>query len=93
MLYPIRGDGKIKHCRIKQEGRLFIIGNATFETLIDLVNYYKNHPLYRNMKLKYAATDRLLRELGTVSSDPFQFCNVKSDEIKSKGNKLIIWVS
>lgn len=59
-----RSEGKIKHCKIKKEDRLFVMGNATFETLVELVNYYKKCPLYRKMKLKYAATEQLIKDLG-----------------------------
>ncbi|KAK3610357.1 hypothetical protein CHS0354_008630 [Potamilus streckersoni] len=52
-LYAIsfRVDGKIKHCRIKHEDRLFTIGTAEFETLTDLVQYYERNALYKKMKL------------------------------------------
>ncbi|WAR11960.1 PLCG1-like protein [Mya arenaria] len=32
-----RAEGKIKHCRIRQEGRLFTMGDAEFESLPELV--------------------------------------------------------
>ncbi|CAG5116488.1 unnamed protein product, partial [Candidula unifasciata] len=47
-----RADGKIKHCRIKLEGRLFTIGNAQFESLVELVQHYEHTPLYKKMKLR-----------------------------------------
>ena len=62
-----RVDGRIKHCRIKQEGRLFVIGTAQFETLVDLVQYYERYPLYRKMRLRYAVNDDLVSRIGTVS--------------------------
>ncbi|CAK8681794.1 unnamed protein product [Clavelina lepadiformis] len=58
-----RAEGKIKHCRIKQEGRLFVIGNATFETLCDVVSFYQKNPLYRKMKLRFPATIDLIKNL------------------------------
>ncbi|KAJ8279988.1 hypothetical protein COCON_G00070540 [Conger conger] len=40
-----RAEGKIKHCRIQQEGRLFMLGSsAEFESLVDLVSYYEKNP-------------------------------------------------
>ena len=66
MFYICRAEGKIKHCRIKQEGRLFTIGTAQFESLVELVQYYEKHPLYRRMKLKYAVNDDLVRKHGIV---------------------------
>ena len=61
-----RAEGKIKHCRIKQEGRLFMIGTAQFESLVELVNYYEKHPLYRKMKLRYPVNQTLVQSIGTV---------------------------
>lgn len=58
----------MKHCRIKQEGRLFTIGTASFESLVELVNYYEKHPLYRRMKLRYPVSSQLLEKVGTVST-------------------------
>jgi hypothetical protein len=56
----------VKHCRIKQEGRLFTIGTASFESLVELVSYYEKHPLYRRMKLRYPVSSQLLEKVGTV---------------------------
>ena len=58
----------IKHCRIKQDGRLFVIGNATFESLVAVVNYYRDNPLYRSFNLHYPVTREMLSNLGKVSS-------------------------
>ncbi|XP_032784471.2 1-phosphatidylinositol 4,5-bisphosphate phosphodiesterase gamma-1 isoform X1 [Daphnia magna] len=52
-----RAEGEIKHCRIKQEGRLFIIGTAQFESLDDLVKYYETSPLYGQVRLRMPVTD------------------------------------
>ena len=68
IVFVTRAEGKIKHCRIKHEGRLFIIGNATFESLLELVQYYEKQPLYRRMKLRYPVNDQLVRQIGTVSN-------------------------
>lgn len=56
----------MKHCRIKQEGRLFIIGNATFETLESVISFYESKPLYRKMRLRYPATNDLIASLEQV---------------------------
>jgi len=56
-----RAEGMIKHCRIKQDGRLFVIGNATFETLCDVVSFYENNALFRKMKLRYPATKEMIK--------------------------------
>ena len=55
-----RAEKKIKHCLIKQEGRLYVIGMAQFESLVDLVAYYEKHPLYRKTCLKVPVNDELL---------------------------------
>ncbi|XP_002742254.1 1-phosphatidylinositol 4,5-bisphosphate phosphodiesterase gamma-1-like [Saccoglossus kowalevskii] len=59
-----RAEGKIKHCRIKEEGRLFTIGTAQFESLVELVHYYEKHPLYRKMKLKYPVNQAIVDRIG-----------------------------
>ncbi|XP_069674413.1 1-phosphatidylinositol 4,5-bisphosphate phosphodiesterase gamma-1 isoform X2 [Periplaneta americana] len=56
-----RAEKKIKHCRIKQEGRLYTIGSVQFESLVELVNYYKRHPLYRKIKLIYPVNKDVMR--------------------------------
>lgn len=61
----------MKHCRIKQEGRLFVLGtSAYFESLVELVNYYEKHPLYRKMKLRYPVTAELLERYSMASVGP-----------------------
>ncbi|KAG1709767.1 1-phosphatidylinositol 4,5-bisphosphate phosphodiesterase gamma-1 [Nymphon striatum] len=59
-----RAEKKIKHCRIKHENRWYSIGTAQFGTLVELVNYYETHPLYRRMKLKYAVNKLLVNRIG-----------------------------
>lgn len=63
----LRADGKIKHCRIQHEERLFVIGSAEFESLVDLVEYYEKNPLYNKVRLKYAVSQRLVEERGAVA--------------------------
>ncbi|XP_056381806.1 1-phosphatidylinositol 4,5-bisphosphate phosphodiesterase gamma-2 isoform X2 [Hyla sarda] len=59
-----RAEGKIKHCRIQKDGRLFVLGtSAYFENLVELVNYYEKHALYRKIKLRYPVTEELLTRL------------------------------
>ncbi|KAL7978816.1 hypothetical protein Chor_013305 [Crotalus horridus] len=72
-----RAEGKVKHCRIKQEGRLFVLGtSAYFESLVELVNYYEKHPLYRKMRLRYPVTEELL-ERYSMEKDPSSLYEVK----------------
>ncbi|XP_048731968.1 1-phosphatidylinositol 4,5-bisphosphate phosphodiesterase gamma-1-like isoform X5 [Ostrea edulis] len=61
-----RADGKIKHCRIELDGRLFAIGSAQFESLIDLVKYYEKNPLYNKVKLKIAVSQTLVDTRGAI---------------------------
>ncbi|XP_018595013.2 1-phosphatidylinositol 4,5-bisphosphate phosphodiesterase gamma-2-like isoform X2 [Scleropages formosus] len=57
-----RGEGKVQHCRIQKEGPLFVLGSSTeFESLVDLVNYYRKNPLYRKIKLRYPVTEELVK--------------------------------
>jgi phosphatidylinositol phospholipase C gamma-1 len=55
-----------------------IIGSAVFESLVELVEYYKKNSLYRKMKLRYAVTDDLIRDVGTA---PTTLCNEDSDNM------------
>ncbi|XP_029463990.1 1-phosphatidylinositol 4,5-bisphosphate phosphodiesterase gamma-2 [Rhinatrema bivittatum] len=56
-----RAEGKVKHCRIHQDGHHFVLGtSAYFDSLVELVSYYEKHPLYRKMKLRYPVTEELL---------------------------------
>ncbi|XP_037936423.1 1-phosphatidylinositol 4,5-bisphosphate phosphodiesterase gamma-1-like [Teleopsis dalmanni] len=53
---------KIKHCRIMQEGRLYVVDTTQFESLVSLVNFYMRNPLYRNVKLLYPVSQEVLRQ-------------------------------
>nr|XP_032834828.1 1-phosphatidylinositol 4,5-bisphosphate phosphodiesterase gamma-1-like [Petromyzon marinus] len=65
-----RAEGKIKHCRIQREGRLFMLGSsAEFESLLELVCYYERRPLYRKMRLRYPVNEDTLHKLGTDDPD------------------------
>ncbi|XP_073649099.1 1-phosphatidylinositol 4,5-bisphosphate phosphodiesterase gamma-1 isoform X2 [Tursiops truncatus] len=60
-----RAEGKIKHCRVQQEGQTVMLGNSEFDSLVDLVSYYEKHPLYRKMKLRYPINEEALEKIGT----------------------------
>lgn len=63
-----RGDGKVKHCRIQKEGNMYLLGTTTeFESLVELVNYFRKKPLYRKIKLRYPVTPELVDRFSTVS--------------------------
>eukprot|EP00061_Rhincodon_typus_P016575 g44868.t1 len=59
-------EGKIKHCRVQQEGQVVILGSSEFDSLVDLVNYYEKNPLYRKMKLRYPINEETLEKIGTA---------------------------
>ena len=61
-----RAEGKVKHCLIKKDGRLYAIGTATFETLVELIAHYEKNPLYKKIKLRLPLTDELLAKRGTA---------------------------
>ena len=44
-----------------------MIGSAQFESLVELVSYYKRHPLYHKVKLCYPVNDDFVRGMGPVS--------------------------
>ncbi|XP_066257802.1 1-phosphatidylinositol 4,5-bisphosphate phosphodiesterase gamma-1 [Euwallacea similis] len=64
-----RADRKIKHCRIKLEGRLYTIGSVEFESLVDMINYYEAHALYRRVKLSHPITEQAIRMLALEQDD------------------------
>ncbi|XP_059836799.1 1-phosphatidylinositol 4,5-bisphosphate phosphodiesterase gamma-1 isoform X1 [Hypanus sabinus] len=64
-----RAEGKIKHCRVHQEGQMVSLGSSEFESLVDLVSYYEKHPLYRKMKLRYPINEEALEKIGTAEPD------------------------
>jgi phosphatidylinositol phospholipase C gamma-1 len=59
-----RFQKKIKHCVIKEEGRLFTVGMNKFETLADLISYYSKHAFYQKIKLTEAVNEDLVKSLG-----------------------------
>ncbi|KAK3855644.1 hypothetical protein Pcinc_037965 [Petrolisthes cinctipes] len=58
-----RAEGLTKHCRVTQEDQFFVIGSASFDSLLDLVRYYERNCLYRRVKLRYPVTERVLQGL------------------------------
>eukprot|EP00054_Salpingoeca_dolichothecata_P031739 m.264485 g.264485 ORF g.264485 m.264485 type:complete len:1303 (-) comp27854_c0_seq1:245-4153(-) len=77
-----RAEGKIKHCRINKEGRIYCIGDTEFEDMVELVEHYTNTPLYRKMKLKYPLTEELLKKEGGDEEED----NYVSEELYSMPN-------
>ncbi|XP_019740106.1 1-phosphatidylinositol 4,5-bisphosphate phosphodiesterase gamma-1-like isoform X2 [Hippocampus comes] len=84
-----RAEGKIKHCRIQQEGRLFMLGSsAEFESLVDLVSYYEKHPLYRKMKLRYPINEDALDRMGTTELDYGALYEARAPHFYVEANKM-----
>jgi hypothetical protein len=44
-----------------------VIGSAQFESLVELVGYYKRHPLYHKIKLCYPVNEDFVRGMCPVS--------------------------
>ncbi|VDP20970.1 unnamed protein product [Soboliphyme baturini] len=57
-----RVDGQIKHCRLKQEGHMFVVGSLQFENLIWVVEYYNKHELFHGVCLKYAVNNETIEK-------------------------------
>ena len=55
---------------------MYCIGDAEFESLVKLVEYYEKHPLYRKMKLRYPVDHELVKSM--VSTYSVQLCLVPS---------------
>nr|XP_039264802.1 1-phosphatidylinositol 4,5-bisphosphate phosphodiesterase gamma-1-like [Styela clava] len=58
-----RAGEKIKHCRIKQDGRLYYVGNAMFETLCEAIDFYGVKPLFKRVSLRHPVTPELINTL------------------------------
>uniref|UniRef100_A0A8C1CGM2 Phosphoinositide phospholipase C n=1 Tax=Cyprinus carpio carpio TaxID=630221 RepID=A0A8C1CGM2_CYPCA len=64
-----RGEGMVKHCRIHKEGSMYVLGNSSeFESLMELVDYFRKKPLYRKIKLRYPVTPELI----TISASLYE---------------------
>lgn len=58
----------VKHCRIHKDGSLYVLGSSSeFESLVELVNYFRKKPLYRKTKLRYPVTPELVERFSRVS--------------------------
>lgn len=58
----------MKHCRIQKEGQRYLLGTTTeFDSLVELVNYFRKKPLYRKIKLCYPVTPELVERFSMVS--------------------------
>ncbi|XP_066996227.2 1-phosphatidylinositol 4,5-bisphosphate phosphodiesterase gamma-1 [Anabrus simplex] len=85
-----RAEKKIKHCRIKLEGRLYTIGNVQFESLVELVNYYERYPLYHKVMLLYPINKDVLRRIGDVADDGTGYVQSSGMDPSSFTSKVIV---
>lgn len=54
---------------------MYLLGTTTeFESLVELVNYFRKKPLYRKIKLRYPVTPELVDRFSTVSFKRFCHC-------------------
>lgn len=66
--YYFRAEKKIKHCRIKLEGRLYTIGIKQFESLVELIKHFEQNYLYKKVKLCFPVNEDIVQRMGTVSA-------------------------
>uniref|UniRef100_A0A8D3CGS7 1-phosphatidylinositol 4,5-bisphosphate phosphodiesterase gamma n=1 Tax=Scophthalmus maximus TaxID=52904 RepID=A0A8D3CGS7_SCOMX len=90
-----RAEGKIKHCRVQQEGQTVVLGTSEFDSLVDLISYYEKHPLYRKMKLRYPINEDTLEKIGTAVSITctvramYEYKAQRDDELSFTKNAVI----
>uniref|UniRef100_A0A3B1IDT9 1-phosphatidylinositol 4,5-bisphosphate phosphodiesterase gamma n=1 Tax=Astyanax mexicanus TaxID=7994 RepID=A0A3B1IDT9_ASTMX len=64
-----RCEDMVKHCRIHKDGPMYVLGTSSeFESLVELVNYFRKKPLYRKIKLRYPVTPELVERFSMVSA-------------------------
>uniref|UniRef100_A0A3Q4HLY3 Phosphoinositide phospholipase C n=1 Tax=Neolamprologus brichardi TaxID=32507 RepID=A0A3Q4HLY3_NEOBR len=96
-LLSFRGDGKVKHCRIQKEGNMYLLGTTTeFESLVELVGYFRKKPLYRKIKLRYPVTPELVDRFSTPKNTVkalYSYQARRPDELSFQQGALIHNVS
>ncbi|XP_063989882.1 1-phosphatidylinositol 4,5-bisphosphate phosphodiesterase gamma-1 [Diachasmimorpha longicaudata] len=80
-----RAENKIKHCRIKFEGRLYTVGSIQFESLVELVSYYERHPLYKKVWLSYPISSDIMSNV-LSSGDSGNPLSQITDDIDSEND-------
>lgn len=68
-----RAEKNIKHCRIRVDGRLYTVGCSQFESLVELINYYERHSLYKKIKLTYPVNESIVQRNFQVSKQNISF--------------------
>uniref|UniRef100_A0A8C2JJA4 Phosphoinositide phospholipase C n=1 Tax=Cyprinus carpio TaxID=7962 RepID=A0A8C2JJA4_CYPCA len=92
-----RGEGMVKHCRIHKEGSMYVLGTSSeFESLLELVDYFRKKPLYRKIKLRYPVTPELVERFSSVNNKPhstvkalYEYRAMRQDELTFQKGALI----
>ncbi|ODN02952.1 1-phosphatidylinositol 4,5-bisphosphate phosphodiesterase gamma-1 [Orchesella cincta] len=80
----------IKHCVIKEEGRLFMIGANKFESLTDLISHYEKYPFYKKVRLTQAVNEDYVQSVGVnFDEDVYTHTDyLDTNMLCSEGNNL-----
>uniref|UniRef100_A0A8C1ISA8 Phosphoinositide phospholipase C n=1 Tax=Cyprinus carpio TaxID=7962 RepID=A0A8C1ISA8_CYPCA len=87
-----RGEGMVKHCRIHKEGSMYVLGTSSeFESLLELVDYFRKKPLYRKIKLRYPVTPELVERFSSacVVKALYEYRAMRQDELTFQKGALI----
>lgn len=75
-----RYEQQIKHCRVQEDGRLLLVSTKTFETITDLINYYRKNTFFKGIRLEQPVTEELYRSSQTLE---VEFCMMgSSNQVK-----------
>uniref|UniRef100_A0A8C1DRZ2 Phosphoinositide phospholipase C n=1 Tax=Cyprinus carpio carpio TaxID=630221 RepID=A0A8C1DRZ2_CYPCA len=87
-----RCEGMVKHCRIHKEGSMYVLGTSSeFESLLELVDYFRKKPLYRKIKLRYPVTPELVERFSSacVVKALYEYRAMRQDELTFQKGALI----
>lgn len=77
----------IKHCKITREDRLYLVGSASFETLVDCVNFYRGRPLFRKIFLSWPVTKEFLSKMSINAEQPIRV-RADYDYVRQRDDEL-----
>ncbi|CAL8091039.1 unnamed protein product [Orchesella dallaii] len=63
-----RVENQLKHCRVKEDGRLLVVSVQRFENIEKLVTYYSTHSFYKGLKLKHPVNEELYKFAHSVEA-------------------------
>ncbi|ODM92959.1 1-phosphatidylinositol 4,5-bisphosphate phosphodiesterase gamma-1 [Orchesella cincta] len=63
-----RVENHLKHCRVKEDGRLLVVSSNRFENIEKLVTYYATKSFYRGLKLKHPVNEELYKFAHSVEA-------------------------